>query len=263
MTPFLRPRSPDCPPEQLELIRVLGNGVSGEVRLAKDTSGRLFAVKFFVERKNNLFVNELSTLQIVSPHPHIVHLFSALNTPMRLVLEYGGDLRLYDRIYSKVSERLMSFVEMQIVVGHLGSALTHCHSLHVIHGDLKAENVLVTKANHDIVAKLCDWGSATYNPHDIAVSVYPGTPVYMSPEQLRDENASYEVDTWALAVLLYEMMYRREPFPTIDFGMVPLYSAVVYTGLPFDDCVRGVLRENLDDRTNMAAFIDSVASGGV
>ena len=103
----------------------------------------------------------------------------------------------------------------------IASALARAHDRGIIHGDLKAANVVVT---YDGVAKVLDFGLAKQSPglpHEgptqslttlEAVSSVSGTLPYMAPELLRGEPADHRTDLWAFGVLLYEAAGGRLPF---------------------------------------------------
>ena len=85
-------------------------------------------------------------------------------------------------------------------------ALNHCHRHDIIHRDIKPENLLV---NGDGSLKLCDFGFARYMPpkENEVITDYVATRWYRSPELLlSDPNYSYQVDTWAVACIMGELI---------------------------------------------------------
>jgi serine/threonine protein kinase/tetratricopeptide (TPR) repeat protein len=99
----------------------------------------------------------------------------------------------------------------------IADALAAAHSSGVTHADLKPENVMVTM---DGRAKVLDFGIARRRPTPAARADageggrggLAGTPAYMSPEQLRGEEADPQSDVFSFGVLLYEMAAGRRPF---------------------------------------------------
>lgn len=104
-------------------------------------------------------------------------------------------------------------------------AIHYLHSLEIIHGDIKFANILFCPDGHVVLG---DFGnamqlSATSRKdilsHDLLEdSSTPrvqrsggnsGTPLFMSPEQHRGEDYSFEVDYWAIGVLLFRMLTGR------------------------------------------------------
>jgi serine/threonine protein kinase len=98
----------------------------------------------------------------------------------------------------------------------IAQALEEAHEQGVIHRDLKPANVMVTPKGQ---AKVLDFGLAKLFAvaRDPTVSVTEtrgliGTPLYMSPEQAREENLDARTDLWNLGVIYYELLTGRAPF---------------------------------------------------
>lgn len=104
----------------------------------------------------------------------------------------------------------------------VGEGLRHLHSCEIVHGDLKAENVLV---DEDGVPRICDFGMATIVerelPNPITSSLKRGSYRWMAPERIspRDFSVSSEAartfasDIYSLGMTIYEIMSGGYPFP--------------------------------------------------
>lgn len=100
------------------------------------------------------------------------------------------------------------------------AAVDAAHRRQLIHRDLKPENIFLAREENAELAKVLDFGVAKFLPGDTqatvdsttGVGVLIGTLRYMSPEQLRGEEAGPSWDLWALAAVAYEMLVGRHPF---------------------------------------------------
>jgi NIMA (never in mitosis gene a)-related kinase 1/4/5 len=121
----------------------------------------------------------------------------------------GGDLQ---KQISKRKDSLNYFKEEQIIdwFTQICLGMKHVHDRKIIHRDIKAQNVFLTKEG---AIKLGDFGIARilHNTVDVTKSVV-GTPYYLSPEIIDGLPYSFKSDVWSLGVLLYEMCALKPPF---------------------------------------------------
>ena len=202
------------------LVRSLGEGGMGRVYAAERADGA-FEQTVAVKLLHNVFPSDevlrrfqrerdiLATLN----HPNIAHILDAgpseLGPFLAMELVEGEPLLKYcqDR-ESGLSERLELFATVC-------DAVHFAHQKRVIHRDLKPSNVFVTR---DGMIKLLDFGIAALiddaggpTPGLTRTGMSPMTPEYASPEQIRGEPASVASDTYALGVLLYELLTGQRP----------------------------------------------------
>lgn len=101
------------------------------------------------------------------------------------------------------------------LIHQIAHALTAAHEKHVIHRDLKPDNILLQNVDGEERIKLIDFGIATVrdaiNTASTATKTLAGTPRYMAPEQLegKPEKAS---DIYALGVIAYQLVTGQLPF---------------------------------------------------
>ncbi|MGK0172911.1 MAG: serine/threonine protein kinase [Gammaproteobacteria bacterium] len=226
----LRPEPPPLAGETVgkyEIVKEIGRGAMACVYLARDTfTEREVAVKIAnpdpgtddkrsrIARK--LFFNEAKAAGLLQ-HPNIVELFDAgvQNDIRYLVMEYvpgGGTLHDYTQ-----EKTLLPVDEVVNIMLKCVIAFDYAHRKGVIHRDIKPKNILVDERND---VKIADFGVAMVTELDLAdtqVTGYLGSPMYMSPEQLRGETVTTQVDLFALGVVMYELLTGRHPFgaPTV------------------------------------------------
>ena len=106
----------------------------------------------------------------------------------------------------------------------IAEALKQAHEAGVIHRDIKPGNVMVTPTGQ---IKVMDFGLAEfYEPSpSSSPETTSGTVAYMSPEQLRGEDADFRTDVWSLGIVLYEMLSGRRPFAG-DYEQAVVYSVL-------------------------------------
>lgn len=202
-----------------EYLKLLGKGTFGKVILVKERStGVHYAMKIL--RKEVIIakdevahtVTESRVLQNTR-HPFLTTLKYAFQTHDRLcfVMEYtnGGELFFHlsrERVFTEDRAR---FYGAEIV-----SALEYLHSRDVVYRDLKLENLMLDKDGH---IKITDFGLCKEGiTSDATMKTFCGTPEYLAPEVLEDNDYGRAVDWWGLGVVMYEMMCGRLPFYNRD-----------------------------------------------
>jgi eukaryotic-like serine/threonine-protein kinase len=228
-------RAPDVPapadthPDRIggyRLLRVLGEGGMGVVYLAEQLEPvrREVALKVLKPGMDTRqivarFAAERQALAVME-HPGIAHVFDAG------VTEAGRPFFVMERVdgvpITEYCDAQRLDVRARIrLFAMLCRAVQHAHQKGVIHRDLKPSNVLVTAGDGAALCKIIDFGIAkAIQPDDSAatrlthVDQSPGTPAYMSPEQI--DAAGRDIDTrsdiYSLGVLLYELLAGVLPF---------------------------------------------------
>lgn len=207
--------------DDFRYISVLGRGHFGKVLLAElKKSGKLYAVKA-LKKKDIVTRDEVDSLMSekrifeminASRHPFLVNLYGCFQTEEHVcfVMEYlpGGDLMIH--IHNDVfSEEQTRFYSACVVLG-----LEFLHLNKIIYRDLKLDNILM---DADGFVKITDFGLCKEGMgHGDRTSTFCGTPEFLAPEVLTDDNYTRAVDWWGLGVLIYEMLVGESPFPGED-----------------------------------------------
>ncbi|CAD8145163.1 unnamed protein product [Paramecium pentaurelia] len=199
------------------ILTTLGQGSYATVKLARDKmTEKLIAIKIYSkaklcnqQRKQQL-KREIHILKLLD-HPNIIKYVNTIETQMdiNLIVEYGGSKSL--RSYLKqFPNRRLDEDDAKIVFRQIVKAVDYCHSLNIVHRDIKLENILL-KDNNEI--KLIDFGFSVLVNRDCKLGVFCGTPSYMAPELVNKQDYfGKPVDVWALGVLLYVLLTGHFPF---------------------------------------------------
>ena len=233
--------------EELTFIKPIGKGAFGTVYLTlKDGDINYYATKIIKKsiadspKVKKYFHNEIEILREIN-HKNIMKLIelkqSEENYYLICELCNGGSLHScvnkYLKMYRKpFSEEIVQFLMKQII-----EALKYLHGLHIIHRDLKLENILVNFKNpndkeilnmYGAEVKIIDFGFATHsNNQDLHKSVL-GSPLYMDPIILKKytkkkkdiDGYNEKIDIWSLGNLSYELFMGKLAFETNDIKIL-------------------------------------------
>ena len=233
--------------EELTFIEPIGKGAFGTVYLtAMDGNLNYFATKIIKksvadsQKIKKYFHNEIEILKEIE-HKNIMKLIKLKKSEENyyLVCELcnGGSLNhcvnKYLKMYRKpFSEEIVQYLMKQII-----DAIKYLHNHHIIHRDLKLENILVNFKNENdkeilnmygAEIKIIDFGFSTYsNKEDLRKSVL-GSPLYMDPLILKKytkkekEIKGYDekIDIWALGHICYEMLIGKLIFNTSNLKIL-------------------------------------------
>ncbi|XP_073430406.1 serine/threonine-protein kinase Nek4 [Dendrobates tinctorius] len=209
--------------ENYRIIRVVGKGSYGEVSLAAHRAeGKQYVIKKLslrnAPRRERKAAEQEAQLLSQLKHPNIVaykESWQGDDGLLYIAMSFceGGDL------YHKLKEQKgKPLPESQVVEWfiQITMALQYLHNLHIMHRDLKTQNIFLTKSN---IIKVGDLGIARVldSQYDMA-STLIGTPYYMSPELFSNQPYNYKSDVWALGCCVYEMATLKHAFNAKDMN---------------------------------------------
>jgi len=236
---------------RFKLLQNLGQGAQATVWLAHDPRlDREVAVKLLRPGSDPLAVEDwLNEARAVSrlAHPNIVPVFEADTQGKQsyMVFEYVPGGTLAERLRGK--KAMPARLAVELAMGVL-DGLEAAHAAGVIHRDLKPSNILIDAQGR---ARVMDFGIAVRMSDVGRPQRVVGTPGYMSPEAAKGLKPSPQMDVFACAVLLAEMLSGQrlnyDPDPWRAVKRVSETDLMLPTGLAadVDDELRAVVQRGL------------------
>ena len=200
-----------------EIIKQLGKGSYGTVytvrsRLDSNTYVmKKMELNHLKESQQRECYREVSILRKVS-HPNIIKYYASFleNESLCIIMEYAelGDLysliKHYKRHQKYFDEMLLWRISYEILTG-----LEYLHSNNIIHRDIKCLNLFLSKDHH---VKIGDLGVSTISALGGMHCTRVGTPLYLSPELVKQIPYDYKTDIWSFGCSLYHLASLEPPF---------------------------------------------------
>lgn len=208
------------------IIKKLGAGGMGEVYLAADTIlDRKVAIKFLPSESssdvnaNRRLIREAKTAATLD-HPNICAIHEVGEEEGRhfIVMQYVEG----ETLDCKIKAKAFHLSEALTIAVQIADAIAEAHTRGIIHRDIKPQNIMISARGQ---AKVMDFGLAKEVPETrqleseaetLSLLTLPGvilgTVPYMSPEQVRAEEADARSDIFSFGALLYEVFSGRQPF---------------------------------------------------
>ncbi|KAM4811429.1 serine/threonine-protein kinase 32B isoform X1 [Urocitellus parryii] len=205
--------------DHFQILRAIGKGSFGKVCIVqKRDTKKMYAMKYMNKQKcierdevRNVF-RELQVMQGLE-HPFLVNLWYSFQDEedmfMVVDLLLGGDLRYH-------LQQSVHFTEgtVKLYICELALALEYLQRHHIIHRDIKPDNILLDEHGH---VHITDFNIATVVRGTEKASSMAGTKPYMAPEVFQvyvdgGPGYSYPVDWWSLGVTAYELLRGWRPY---------------------------------------------------
>ncbi|CAM4728196.1 unnamed protein product [Leuciscus chuanchicus] len=205
--------------DHFQILRAIGKGSFGKVCIVqKRDTEKMYAMKYMnkqqcIERDEvrNVF-RELEILQDIE-HVFLVNLWYSFQDEedmfMVVDLLLGGDLRYH-------LQQNVPFTEdaVKLYLCEMTLALDYLQSQHIIHRDIKPDNILLDEQGH---AHLTDFNIATIIKDGERATALAGTKPYMAPEIFQSfvsggTGYALEVDWWSLGVTIFEVLRGWRPY---------------------------------------------------
>jgi aurora kinase, other len=239
--------------QDFELTRLLGDGSLSTVVAATSTRSHFpVAIKVYHrDRLTNLnhrqIAREIEVHAALLPHPNIITLYAAFEDAagIYLVQELAPSGDLYGSLFKRGGYFTEAAVATTVLPGVL-AAITHAHSLGILHRDIKSENILIAS---DGTIKLADFGLAInlskdqpvsrvgtldYMPPEIVTLPRSGAPIPALPHHQSKTSLPYGLpaDIWCIGILVYELLVGAPPFETASKEATYIRIAKVEPSLP-------------------------------
>lgn len=224
--------------KRYEILEKIGTGGMGNVYKAHDRRlDRIVAIKILKLEYNDdsNFIRKFKRESLAAAsisHPNIVSIFDVGSETIDddvvhyIVMEYidGKTLKELINEDGKLPEKRALNYALQIA-----EALKMAHSKHIVHRDIKSQNIMVTK---DDRVKVTDFGIARVadNTTVTATNAVMGSVHYFSPEQARGAKVDNRSDIYSMGIVLYEMLTGTLPFDADNPVSVALMQ--VQTNMP-------------------------------
>lgn len=200
--------------DRYEIIEKIGTGGMSDVYRAKDHKlNRFVAVKVLKQEfsENSDFVSKFRTEAQAAAglmHPNIVNVYDVGEESgfhyIVMELVEGITLKKYIEKKARLSVKEAVSIAIQVSMG-----IEAAHNNHIIHRDIKPQNIIISKEGK---VKVTDFGIAKAATSNTITSNVMGSVHYTSPEQVRGGFSDEKSDIYSLGITLFEMLTGRVPF---------------------------------------------------
>lgn len=256
--------------------QTLGSGQFGEAKAVVDRKGRIYClkeipVKIADECAMQTALTEVQMMKEMCHHPNVITFYESWfeRNRMCILMEYAPNGSLDKLIHEYALEKKrFTMAKVRSFLEELSGALDYCHSIEIIHRDIKPGNILIDKLGS---LKLADFGLARALDTSHLANTFCGSPLYMSPEQcVAGEQYSFPADVWAMGCVVFEIMALHSPWVTPDSNLkhIPLLIQRILNDSPnyrvllthgykkhFVDAVNWMLQRDMSQRATASDIV--------
>lgn len=208
------------------------NHPSNSGKESNKTNIRIFVPSSTLVRDASSVHSEARILYRVRNCDYVVRLldYCVDNSHVYIGMEHcgGGDLMKFVLQCRNFSERVAAYLFKQMLLG-----VSHCHSVGVVHRDLKPDNFLFASAEGKAHLKICDFGLATIvSSRDKLMQDAVGSAFFIAPEVF-SRNYTLACDAWSLGINLYLLLSGTVPFGATATRAVDVHRSIQHDPLSF------------------------------
>jgi len=196
--------------DDYEVVRKVGRGKYSEVFEGVNVhTNTKVIIKILKPVKKKKIKREIKILQNLAGGTNIIRLLDTVRDPQSktpcLIFEYVNNTDF------KVLYPTLTDYDIRYYIFELLKALEHCHSMGIMHRDVKPHNVMIDHEKRQL--RLIDWGLAEFYHPEREYNVRVASRYFKGPELLVDlQDYDYSLDMWSLGCMFAGMIFRKEPF---------------------------------------------------
>ncbi|KAJ9441537.1 Casein kinase II subunit alpha [Diplonema papillatum] len=198
------------PQEAYEVVRKIGRGKYSEVFEGVNcNNNERCVIKVLKPVKKMKIKREIKILQNLCGGTNVVKLLDVVRDPRSktpaLIFEYVNNTD-FRTLYPTLTD-----MDIRYYINELLKALDFCHSMGIIHRDVKPQNVMIDHEKR--LLRLIDWGLAEFYSPGVDYNVRVASRYFKGPELLVDfHEYDYYLDMWSLGCMFAGMIFKKEPF---------------------------------------------------